>query len=104
MKAKEVAEKLYQLIVEREMEWMLERGKPIWVRVIVARPIECFGCGGTIKEREFCDILCVDFSFRKYCLEVFCEFCGRNLKRNNSLVSALYEIHLNGVGGKSDHN
>ncbi len=99
MRTKEVALRLYQRMRTHEMEWLLDRGKLAWARVIIAKPIKCFSCGGTIKERQFGDLLCVDSAFRKFCLEVFCEFCSRQLKRNNSLISTLYEIH-HGAGVK----
>lgn len=96
MKVKSVARRLYQKMLEYDKEWLLDRGKPVWVRVIIAKPISCFSCEGEIKERQIADLFCVEFAFRKICLEVFCEFCSRGMKRNNALVNALYQLHFNG--------
>jgi len=66
--------------------------------VKIGREIECGACNGTIKEGELADLLCVDYAFRKVCLEVFCQFCSRQLKRRDALVKAICEIGLNGRG------
>jgi len=96
MMVKEVAKKIVKMLERDDKMWLIKRGRPVWVRVKVGRPTECGACGGTIKEGEFGDLLCVDYAFRKICLEVFCEFCSRQLKRRNALVNAIHEIRLNG--------
>ncbi len=93
---KQVALRLVQMLERDGKEWLIDRGKLVWVRVVIARPISCGACGGMIGERETADLLCVEFAFRKICLEVFCQFCARQLKRKDALVHALYEVRLNG--------
>jgi hypothetical protein len=96
MMTKVVAERLVRMLERDEKLWLIERGKLKWVRVKIGRAIECGACNGVIKEGEFADLLCVDYAFRKICLEVFCQFCSRQLKRKDALVNAIHEIRLNG--------
>ena len=98
MMTRTVAERLVGMLERDEKLWLIERGKLKWVRIKIGRPIECGACSGTIKEGEFADLLCVDYAFRKICLEVFCEFCSRQLKRRDALIKAIHEIRLNGRG------
>ena len=93
---KQVALRLVRMLEQDGKDWLLDRGKLVWVRVIIAKPLSCACCGGTISEREAADLFCVEFAFRKICLEVFCQFCARQLKRKDALVHALYEVRLNG--------
>ncbi|MCS7188027.1 MAG: hypothetical protein RMK89_13905 [Armatimonadota bacterium] len=97
VKVKEVAVKLYGRLMDNEAIWVLDRAEKFsWIRTKIARPIECLCCGGTISANRFADLLCAEFAFRKICLEVFCEFCSKSMKRDNALVKTLYELHLNG--------
>lgn len=93
---KQVALRLFRMLEQDGKDWLLERGKLVWVRVVIARPISCGACGGTIGERKAADLLCVEFAFRKICLEVFCLFCSRQLKRKDALVHTINEVRLNG--------
>jgi hypothetical protein len=93
-----VAKRLVNMLASDGKLWLIERGKPVWVRIKIARAISCGCCGGIINEGELGDLFCVDYSFRKICLEVFCEFCARQLKRHNALVNAIYEVMFNGRG------
>jgi len=86
---KEVAKKIVRMLERDEKMWLIERGRPVWVRVKIGRAIRCGACGGIIKEGDFGDLLCVDYAFRKICLEVFCEFCSRQLKRRDALVNEI---------------
>ena len=96
MMMKEVARKIVSMLEQDEKLWLIERGKPVWVRVKIGRVIACGACGGAIKEGEFGDLLCVDYAFRKICLEVFCEFCSRQLKRRDALVNEIRVLSSNG--------
>ena len=93
---KEVAKKIVKMLEWSEMLWLIERGKPVWVRIVADKPKRCGACGGTINAGEFVDLLCADYSSRKMSLAVFCEFCGRQLRRRNAFVDAIREIRLNG--------
>jgi len=91
-----VAKRLVNMLASDGKLWLIERGKPVWVRIKIARAISCGCCGGIINEGELGDLFCINYSFRKICLEVFCEFCARQLKRHNALVNAIYEVMFNG--------
>jgi len=75
-----VVAKLSSDLQKAGLEWMVERGRLCWARVKIKEG-RCGGCDGTIKD-DIVDILCVEFAFRKYCLDIYCLFCSRHLKRN----------------------
>ncbi len=81
MTATQVAKQIRQMLEDDGKEFLLSRGRLKWVRMKAGGEVSCFACKGTIQGGGIMELLCCEVGFRKICLQVFCLFCARKLRR-----------------------
>ncbi len=89
MTSAQVAQRIRQMLEQDGKEFLLYRGQLKWVRLKAGAETFCFACQGTIHAGEIMELLCCEVGFRKICLQVFCLFCARRLKREGLAMALL---------------